>query len=147
MPVTKLGLLRQLGALTVGCILSLLFISILFYLCQRCFFRRTRVLEIQQAYITELLTPTETNTEETLEVQHDSSPSGFDPKKLYAKIKEDLHYGRLWKSYQGSKQNATQKCLSRQIYFLLGDSPLSKKDQEDKLTDPDTTSLSLENST
>lgn len=67
------------------------------------------------------------NTEETREVQHNSTPSVFDPKKLYAKIKEDLYYGRLWKSYQGS----TQKSQTKQIYFLLGENPLSKKDQEE----------------
>ncbi|KTF90816.1 hypothetical protein cypCar_00029693 [Cyprinus carpio] len=37
-----------------------------------------------------------------------SSANGFDPSKLYAKIKKDLFYGRLWKSYQGQPKPWTQ---------------------------------------
>ncbi|XP_062305841.1 immunoglobulin domain-containing protein isoform X2 [Osmerus eperlanus] len=34
-------------------------------------------------------------------------PRGFDPSKLYAKIKLDLLYGRLWRSYQGTSRART----------------------------------------
>lgn len=78
-------------------------------------------------------------TEETHEVHHTPSPSGFDPTKLYAKMKEDLYYGRLWKAYQGRAQVSTQGCLtgSRQIYYRLGENPLPQRDQEDRPKIPD----------
>ncbi|KAI5104303.1 hypothetical protein C0J45_5929 [Silurus meridionalis] len=77
-------------------------------------------------------------TEEAHEVP--PSTSGFDPSKLYAKIKEDLYYGRLWKAYQGRTRVSTQGCLvgSRQIYYRLGENPLRKKDQENTPNIPDT---------
>lgn len=70
-------------------------------------------------------------TEEAHEVHHTPSPSGFDPTKLYAKIKEDLYYGRLWKAYQGKARVSTEGCLtgSRQIYYSLGENPLPPRDQ------------------
>ncbi|MCJ8731572.1 hypothetical protein PDJAM_G00201070 [Pangasius djambal] len=71
-------------------------------------------------------------TEGAQEVHHTPSPSGFDPTKLYTKIKEDLYYGRLWKAYQGRARVSTQGCLtgSRQIYYRLGENPLPQRDQE-----------------
>lgn len=79
------------------------------------------------------------NTEEAHEVHHSPSPSGFDPAKLYAKIKKDLYYGRLWKSYQGRTRVSTEGCLtgSRQIYYRLGENPLPQGDQEHRPKIPD----------
>ncbi|KAF5895027.1 uncharacterized protein DAT39_015249, partial [Clarias magur] len=116
----KQSLFGQFGALTVGCILSLLFLTILIYICQKCICRRAQVLEIQHMY-TGPSAFGEMYTEETSELHHSPSLSGFDPSKLYAKIKEDLYYGRLWKSYQGRARVSTQGGLtgSRQIYYLL----------------------------
>lgn len=70
-------------------------------------------------------------TEEAHEVHHTPSTSGFEASKLYAKIKKDLYYGRLWKAYQGRARVSTEGCLtgSRQIYYRLGDNPLPPKDQ------------------
>lgn len=87
-------------------------------------------------------------TEEAREVQPTPSPSGFDPTKLYAKIKEDLYYGRLWKSYQGKARVATQGCLagSKQIYYRLGENPLSQREQEHNPKIPPATSTSSSNS-
>lgn len=99
----KQGLFGQLGALTVGCILSLLFLIISIYTCQRCFCKRRQLLEIQQVYSDNSTFP-EMYSEEAREAHHTPSSSGFDLTKLYAKIKEDLHYGRLWKSYQGKSR-------------------------------------------
>ncbi|XP_046708811.1 immunoglobulin domain-containing protein isoform X2 [Silurus meridionalis] len=132
----KQGLFGQFGALAVGCILSVSFLTISIYIFQRCFCRR-QVLEIQHMY-TDPSTFTEMYTEEAHEVP--PSTSGFDPSKLYAKIKEDLYYGRLWKAYQGRTRVSTQGCLvgSRQIYYRLGENPLRKKDQENTPNIPDT---------
>ncbi|XP_058251463.1 immunoglobulin domain-containing protein isoform X2 [Hemibagrus wyckioides] len=142
----KQGLFGQFGALTVGCILSLLFLIITIFTCWRCFCRR-QVLEIQHEY-RDQSTISEMYTEEAREVQPTPSPSGFDPTKLYAKIKEDLYYGRLWKSYQGKARVATQGCLagSRQIYYRLGENPLSQREQEHNPKIPPATSTPSSNS-
>ncbi|KAB5579363.1 hypothetical protein PHYPO_G00194190 [Pangasianodon hypophthalmus] len=133
----KQGLFGKFGALTVGCILSLLFLAIPIYTCKKCFCRRRQVLEIQHVS-TDPSTFIEMYTEETHEVHHTPSPSGFDPTKLYTKIKEDLYYGRLWKAYQGRARVSTQGCLtgSRQIYHL-GENPLPQRDQEHRPKIPD----------
>lgn len=77
--------------------------------------------------------------QEAHEVHHTPSPSSFDPTKLYAKIKEDLYYGRLWKAYQGRTRVSAQGCLtgSRQIYYRLGENPLPQSDQEYRPKIPD----------
>ncbi|XP_014011802.1 uncharacterized protein isoform X4 [Salmo salar] len=58
------------------------------YCCRHCCHRR-RMFEVE-AYLTDQHTESE------------PQPQGFDPSKLYAKIKLDLLYGRLWKTYQGT---------------------------------------------
>lgn len=135
----KQSFLGQFGALTLGCILSLLFLTIPIYMCKRCFCRRRQVLEIQHVH-TDPSTFTEMYTaQEAHEVHHTPSPSSFDPTKLYAKIKEDLYYGRLWKAYQGRTRVSAQGCLtgSRQIYYRLGENPLPQSDQEYRPKIPD----------
>ncbi|XP_067256790.1 immunoglobulin domain-containing protein isoform X3 [Chanodichthys erythropterus] len=102
----KLGLLGRLGAMIIGTILSLFILTILFYLCKINNCRRRKSFEVR-TYQTD--SPAETNTEETHDAPtSQSSPNGFDPSKLYAKIKNDLFYGRLWKSYQGQPKAWTQ---------------------------------------
>ncbi|XP_072542934.1 uncharacterized protein [Salminus brasiliensis] len=134
----ELGLLGQLGVLIIASILSLIFFTIPVYLCYRCCHRRKQVFNVQQANLTVPLASTETNTEEIHEAQH--TVTGFDPAKLYAKIKEDLYYGRLWKSYQGRARIPTQGSPSapRQIYYRLGERRLPQGEKESTPTGTDT---------
>lgn len=78
-------------------------------------------------------------TEDAHEVHHTPSPSGFDPTKLYAKIKKDLYYGRLWKAYQGRARVSTEGCLvgEKHIYYCLGENPLPQRDQEHRQKTPE----------
>ncbi|XP_029932886.1 uncharacterized protein LOC115377120 isoform X2 [Myripristis murdjan] len=50
---------------------------------------------------------------------------GFDPSRLYAKIKFDLLYGRIWKAYQGSSRAwapaPPQQETPQKVYSLLGE--------------------------
>ncbi|XP_042184103.1 uncharacterized protein LOC121847421 [Oncorhynchus tshawytscha] len=75
------------------------------YCCRHCCHRR-RMFEVE-AYLTDQHTESEGVTEEPpqqppLPSSPQPQPQGFDPSKLYAKIKLDLLYGRLWKAYQGT---------------------------------------------
>ncbi|XP_071022439.1 uncharacterized protein [Oncorhynchus clarkii lewisi] len=75
------------------------------YCCRHCCHRR-RMFEVE-AYLTDQHTESEGVTEEPpqqppLPSPPQPQPQGFDPSKLYAKIKLDLLYGRLWKAYQGT---------------------------------------------
>ncbi|XP_055757093.1 protein TsetseEP-like isoform X2 [Salvelinus fontinalis] len=98
-------------ALLVGgstiCILSI--VTSLYYCwkycCRHCCHRR-RMFEVE-AYLTDQHTESEGVTEDPpkqppLPPPPQPQPQGFDPSKLYAKIKLDLLYGRLWKAYQGT---------------------------------------------
>ncbi|KAM4604256.1 uncharacterized protein ACJ7VT_018817 isoform 2-T2 [Polymixia lowei] len=98
------------------------------YCCRLCCWRR-RVYEVQ---------PCQTNCSTDSESPHvpalhlpeshlQSQPQskGYDHSKLYAKIKLDLLYGRLWKAYQGSarvRPPATpQQETQQKVYSLLGE--------------------------
>ncbi|XP_062372416.1 immunoglobulin domain-containing protein [Sardina pilchardus] len=86
------------GALLVGgSFLTLLILSMLIFFCWRKN-RRANSFQIQSA---EPRSESEAHTET---LPQPNPPQGFDPSKLYAKIKQDLYYGRLWKSYQGRPQ-------------------------------------------
>lgn len=89
----------------------------------------------------------QTHVEDTPQVQNVTL--GFDPAKLYAKIKEDLYYGRLWKSYQGRARVPTQGSPSpaRQIYYRLGERPLPERDEEGPPKDLDTMTSSTPDGT
>ncbi|XP_016426770.1 uncharacterized protein LOC107754710 isoform X3 [Sinocyclocheilus rhinocerous] len=131
----RLGLFGRLGAMIIGTILSLFILTILFYLCRKNSCRRRKSFEIR-TYLTDL--PTETFAEESVDVPtSQSSPNGFDPSKLYAKIKKDLFYGRLWKSYQGQPKSWTQGTMTDQghVYHLL----LPQRNVEGSPLRPDTT--------
>ncbi|KAK7170664.1 hypothetical protein R3I94_000765 [Phoxinus phoxinus] len=135
----KLGLLGRLGAIIIGTILSLFILTILFYLCRNNNCRRRKSYEIR-THQTD--SPSETHAEESDDAPtSQSSPNGFDPSKLYAKIKKDLFYGRLWKSYQGQPKAWTQGTMTDQghVYHLLGQSPLPKRNVEGSPLRPDTT--------
>ncbi|KAG9341624.1 hypothetical protein JZ751_018686 [Albula glossodonta] len=56
----------------------------------------------------------------------------FDPSKLYAKIKIDYYYGRLWKAYESTTRGWTvgPQPSPRKIYYLLGEHPPPQKDNE-----------------
>lgn len=70
-------------------------------------------------------------------------PQGFDPSKLYAKIRLDLLYGRLWKAYQGrswawspnppgpdSQQELTPpQPIPERVYSLLGQPRAAEQEQ------------------
>ncbi|XP_067299160.1 immunoglobulin domain-containing protein [Pseudorasbora parva] len=136
---TRLGLLGRLGAIIIGTILSLFILTILFYLCKNNNCRRRKSFEIR-TYRTD--SPAETYAEGSDDAHtSQSSPNGFDPSKLYAKIKKDLFYGRLWKSYQGQPKAWTQGTMTDQghVYHLLGQSPLPKRNVEGSPLRPDTT--------
>ncbi|XP_016315439.1 uncharacterized protein LOC107668155 isoform X1 [Sinocyclocheilus anshuiensis] len=131
----RLGLFGRLGAMIIGTILSLFILTILFYLCRKNSCRRRKSFEIR-TYLTDL--PAETFAEESVDVPtSQSSPNGFDPSKLYAKIKKDLFYGRLWKSYQGQPKSWTQGTMTDQghVYHLL----LPQRNVEGSPLRPDTT--------
>ncbi|XP_073693743.1 uncharacterized protein [Garra rufa] len=135
----NLGLIGRFGALIIGTILSLFILTILFYLCRKTNCRRRKSFEIR-TYLTD--SPTETFAEESVDAPaSQSSPNGFDPSKLYAKIKKDLFYGRLWKSYQGQPKSWTQGTMTEQghVYHLLGQSPLPLRNVEGSPLRPDAT--------
>ncbi|KAI2662747.1 Nectin-3 [Labeo rohita] len=136
-PEPKLGLFGRLGAMIIGTILSLFILTILFYLCRKNNCKRRKTFEIQ-TYLTD--PPSEAFTEEAVDAQtSQSSPNGFDPSKLYAKIKKDIFYGRLWKSYQGQPKSWTQGTMTDQghVYHLLGQSPLPERNVEGSPLRPD----------
>ncbi|XP_051946266.1 uncharacterized protein LOC127618066 [Xyrauchen texanus] len=134
-----LGLFGRLGAMIIGSILSLFILAILFYLCRKNNCKRGQSFEICM-YPTDL--PAETFAEESNDAPTpQSSPNGFDPSKLYAKIKEDLFYGRLWKSYQGQPNKAwTQGTMTDKghVYYQLGQSLLPQRNVEGSTLGPDT---------
>ncbi|XP_076829362.1 uncharacterized protein LOC143475390 [Brachyhypopomus gauderio] len=135
-----LGLFGQLGAMTVGCILSLFFFIAPVYLCHKCFCTRRKQFRVQQAHYTDPSTPSETYTENAQEVRHPAPSSGFDPTKLYAKIKNDLYYGRLWKAYQGRARVSTQGSPpGSKIYYRLGEHPQPQTDEVDRPKSPEVT--------
>ncbi|NP_001373663.1 immunoglobulin domain-containing protein precursor [Danio rerio] len=93
----KLGLFGLLGAMITGTILCLFILILLIYLWRKCNCRRIKSFEIR-TYMTDSPAEGEQSVDAATA---QSSPTGFDPSKLYAKIRKDLFYGRLWKSYQG----------------------------------------------
>ncbi|KAI4886534.1 hypothetical protein NFI96_026386 [Prochilodus magdalenae] len=137
----ELGIFGQLGAVTIGSILSLLLLITSVYFCHKCCCIRRHVFNVQQPYLTDPPSSTEMPTEETPVQQ---TTPGFDPSKLYAKIKEDFYYGRLWKSYQGRSRLPTQgsPSSSRQIYYRLGEKPVPQREEDDPPKGPDAMTLS-----
>ncbi|XP_041926996.1 immunoglobulin domain-containing protein [Alosa sapidissima] len=90
-------LVRHWALLVGGSFLALLILSMFIFFCWRKN-RRANSFQIQSA---EPRSESEAHSESFAQ----PNPSqGFDPSKLYAKIKQDLYYGRLWKSYQGRPQ-------------------------------------------
>ncbi|XP_026871359.2 uncharacterized protein si:ch211-196f2.6 [Electrophorus electricus] len=143
----ELSLFGQLGALTVGCILTLLLFVIPVYVCHKCSCRRRQEFRVQQAHYTDPSTPSETFTENAQEVRHPPPAPGFDPTKLYAKIKNDLYYGRLWKAYQGRARISTQGAPPdpKKIYYRLGERPQQQSDEKQRPIGPDTMVTSSDN--
>ncbi|XP_043100085.1 immunoglobulin domain-containing protein [Puntigrus tetrazona] len=138
-PEPKLGLFGNLGVMIIGTILSLFILTILFYLCRKNSCRRRKSFKIR-TYLTD--SPAETFAEESVdEPTSHSSANGFDAAKLYAKIKNDLFYGRLWKSYQGQPKPWTEGTVTDHghVYHLLGQSPLPQRNVEDSPLKPETT--------
>ncbi|XP_045557488.1 uncharacterized protein isoform X3 [Salmo salar] len=102
------------------------------YCCRHCCHRR-RMFEVE-AYLTDQHTESE------------PQPQGFDPSKLYAKIKLDLLYGRLWKTYQGTAttwdpttqhgpQQGPQQVAEpgpQKVYFLLGENWASQREEPEE---------------
>ncbi|XP_078147960.1 uncharacterized protein LOC139930906 isoform X2 [Centroberyx gerrardi] len=99
-----------------GYMVCLTSIIICLYYCWRCCCRfccwRKRVYEVQ-TYLSDCGTDSEESTNTPSQNQrppavHLPQPQpqpqqkGFDPSRLYAKIKLDLLYGRIWKAYQGT---------------------------------------------
>ncbi|KAA0723208.1 hypothetical protein E1301_Tti005327 [Triplophysa tibetana] len=132
----RMGLLGHLGAMIIGSILSLITLVMLFFLCRKCNYRRRQSFEICMQ-----LTDSPAETQEEPASTSQSSSNGFDPSKLYAKIKKDLFYGRLWKSYQGQPKAWTQDSTNDQghVYHLLGQSPLPQRNMDSRSLRPNTT--------
>lgn len=130
-----MGIFGHFGAMIIGSILSLSTLTILFFICRKSNCRRRQSFDIS-VQLTE--PPAETQEEESPPIPPSSS-HGFDPSKLYAKIKKDLFYGRLWKSYQGQPKAWTQDCTTDQghVYHLLGQSPSPKRNAEAGSLGPD----------
>lgn len=126
----------RLGAMIIGTILSLITLTMLFFLCRKCNCRRRQSFEICMQ-----LTDSPAETQEEQVPTSQSSSNGFDPSKLYAKIKKDLFYGRLWKSYQGQPRAWTQDSTTDQghVYHLLGQSPLPQRNVDSSSLRPNTT--------
>ncbi|XP_036813683.1 uncharacterized protein LOC110500362 isoform X1 [Oncorhynchus mykiss] len=146
---------EQWALLVMGPTICLLSIAIslyycLKYCCRHCC-RRRRVFEVE-TYLTDQHTDSEEVTEEPPHQPPLPSPpplqlQGFDPSKLYTKIKQDLLYGRLWKAYQGTAKAwgpTTQQGPHQQgpqqgaelgpqkVYFLLGDHRVSQREESEE---------------
>ncbi|KAK1797054.1 hypothetical protein P4O66_008448 [Electrophorus voltai] len=160
----ELSLFGQLGALTVGCILTLLLFLIPVYVChkrscRRYFFNEEFFILGDKSFESSgHITQThqhllrahmfvQTFTENAQEVRHPPPAPGFDPTKLYAKIKNDLYYGRLWKAYQGRARISTQGAPPdpKKIYYRLGERPQQQSDEKQRPIGPDTMVTSSDN--
>lgn len=97
----------------VACVLSIIIYLVCMW-CYRLCCRRRRVFEVH-THLTDQHAQPEYVPEEYPQVSlpppsppylpsTPPEPQGFDPSKLYAKIRLDLLYGRLWKAYQGRSQ-------------------------------------------
>ncbi|KAJ8416801.1 hypothetical protein AAFF_G00326790 [Aldrovandia affinis] len=70
------------------------------YLFRRSYGSRRQVFQVEQAFLTEAHMDSEQLTRELPQSSPQQEPSeAFDPSKLYAKIKMDYYYDRLWKAY------------------------------------------------
>ncbi|KAJ8254831.1 hypothetical protein GJAV_G00197820 [Gymnothorax javanicus] len=125
-PITD-GWWTAVAAIAVVSILALIASH---YLYKR-YCSRRQVFRVEQACLTE---PQATSNESMRELSQSSpqkeSSEKFDPSKLYAKIKDDFHYGRLWKCYQ-SNTRAWTKAPQPKIYHLLGEQPPQQKDNRE----------------
>ncbi|XP_028818975.1 uncharacterized protein LOC114769735 isoform X2 [Denticeps clupeoides] len=114
----------------IGLVFLIVSISI-FCIWRKCC-RSVKVFEVQISSLTDWSPDSEANTNEAIPEDPpvppppQSHPTGFDPSKLYAKIKVDLYYGRLWKSYQGTRP---QTLPSRNMYALLGQHSVKKSEE------------------
>ncbi|XP_063043505.1 immunoglobulin domain-containing protein [Engraulis encrasicolus] len=116
-----------------GAVLALGLLSMSIFFCWRSSFKRWGVFEVESAHSAE--------AQPEAEVQAESAPQptgnlGFDPSKLYAKIKQDLYYGRLWKSYQGRPQTrepggGPPATAPRKVYSFVGEHSPAQKNQEE----------------
>ncbi|XP_071373354.1 uncharacterized protein [Centroberyx affinis] len=114
-----------------GCLVCLTSIIICLYYCWRCCCRfccwRKRVYEVQ-TYLSDCGTDSEESTNTPSQNQHPPAvhlpqpqpqpqpqQMGFDPSRLYAKIKLDLLYGRIWKAYQGTARARAPATLQQEI--------------------------------
>ncbi|CAB1351424.1 unnamed protein product, partial [Coregonus sp. 'balchen'] len=146
---------EQWALLVGGSTICLLCIATSLYYCWKYCYRhcccRRRVFEVE-TYLTDQHTDSEGVTEEpphqpTLPSTPHPQLQGFDPSKLYTKIKRDLLYGRLWKAYQGSarawgpttKQGPQQQWPQQgaelgpqKVYFLLGEHRASQREEPEE---------------
>ncbi|KAL2079676.1 hypothetical protein ACEWY4_025420 [Coilia grayii] len=115
-----------------GTILAVSILSMCIFFCWRNILKRARVFEIQSAH------SEGADSQPDSEAHAESTPQpsvslGFEPSKLYAKIKQDLYYGRLWKSYQGRPQPREPGSLPtpRKIYSVVGEHSPPQKNKEE----------------
>ncbi|KAG5852108.1 immunoglobulin domain-containing protein [Anguilla rostrata] len=122
------GWWKWVAAVTVVTVLTLI---VAYYLRRRYYNSRREVFQVEQAFLTD----PQTDSQESRREQPQSSPQkesseAFDPSKLYAKIKIDYYYGRLWKAYESNTRGWT-KGPQPKIYHLLGEKPPQQKDNEE----------------
>ncbi|KAJ8338245.1 hypothetical protein SKAU_G00372110 [Synaphobranchus kaupii] len=123
-PVTQ-GWWKVVAAITV---VSVLILIVSHYLRRRYYNSRRKVFQVEQAFLTDPQIDSNASTREPPQSSpQQESSEAFDPSKLYAKIKIDYYYGRLWKAYTRGWTVGPQP----KIYQLLGEHPPQQKDNEE----------------
>ncbi|XP_023649790.1 uncharacterized protein [Paramormyrops kingsleyae] len=116
-------------------VILIIIITATVYLSWQHFCSRRRVFQVQQT----TLSNEEEDLQESAEASpqrlaENESPEAFDPSKLYARIKIDRYYERLWKACQAAKCGLSPLAESgaRKIYYLLGEHKPPQNDQEEE---------------
>ncbi|XP_048884700.1 immunoglobulin domain-containing protein [Brienomyrus brachyistius] len=103
------------------------------YLSWQHFCSRRRVFQVHQTSRLHEEDDIQESTEASPQRLADNeSPEAFDPSKLYAQIKIDRYYERLWKACQAAKFGLSPLAESgaRKIYYLLGEHKPPQSDQK-----------------
>ncbi|KAJ8282012.1 hypothetical protein COCON_G00045310 [Conger conger] len=90
---------------------------------------RRHVFQVEQVFLSDPQTDSmESSSELPQSSPKKESSEAFDPSKLYAKIKIDYYYGRLWKAYESKTRG---KGPQPKIYHLLEGQPTEQRDNEE----------------
>ncbi|KAL4631390.1 transmembrane protein PVRIG-like [Arapaima gigas] len=122
--------------LLVVFIIPIITITVMLYFVWQHFLSRRRVFEVQRVSITDAQMDTEESTEGSPQPhsQTEQAP-GIDLSKLYAHVKIDRYYERLWKACQATSHGWSPlvQAGTRRIYYLLGEHKAQQNDDEDLL--------------